>query len=514
METLTALSRAPHAALPLPQEEKVLVSDKGCSFCCTLQAPPSFTIEKLKGRQDRDDHHSDLRWWKTMPPTEAEKQLLSTRSTPSAFPPSLTTPRHHHPAMAVFKCPTTESLVITSEFPHALRHRIIESAHQFLGHAGVNATSHFCRKRLFMFRLVPEVHRVIRHCHQCQVKDQKAPKQKDVYRPSVQAGAPFQVWSMDILGPLRVSSKGHRYLLTLKDVFSKWFEAIQLSNTTSDKVLRALQMLYARFGHPLQVHKDNATYFRSQLMQEAFKRAGIRLTFTPTYNPQSNSVERVHRDLNVMLRVLCHQHAADWEEVLPAALLALRSAVHESTGVTPFACVYGREPATPLDILCRFPGCSPGCPQLRPTAGRSPVQGPSSRPGPAHPCPPTAAPVDTETKEMRSRLERESGCLLPSPPLIVSLPFHTPALGGLPTNPQGTLRTIHPEGSWCQQPKSITVSLNRLKRCHGEDDASQQVDFDLRQLEDADDSAEGPMLNSWVTTDRAAATRALNHERR
>ena len=78
--------------------------------------------------------------------------------------------------------------------------------------------------------------------------------------------------------------------------------------------------------------------------------------FTPTYNPQSNSEERVHRDLNVMLRVLHHQHAADFEEVLPATLLALRSAVHGSTGVTPFACVYGKEPATPLDVLCCFPG--------------------------------------------------------------------------------------------------------------------------------------------------------------
>ena len=76
-------------------------------------------------------------------------------------------------------------------------------------------------------------------------------------------------------------------------------------------------------------------------MQEAFQRAGVRLTYTPTYNPQSNSVERTHRDLNTMLRVLCHQHAADWEEVLPAALLALCSAVHESNGVTPFACLYG-----------------------------------------------------------------------------------------------------------------------------------------------------------------------------
>ena len=142
----------------------------------------------------------------------------------------------------------------------------------------------------------------------------------------------------------------------LKDVFSKWFEAIPLRGTTSEKVLRALQIMYTWIGHPLQVHTDNGTYFRSQLMQEALRRAGIWLTFTPTYNPQSNSVERVHRDLNTMLRVLCHQHAADWVEVFPAALLALRSAVHESTGVTPFPCVYGKEPATQSDLLSCIPG--------------------------------------------------------------------------------------------------------------------------------------------------------------
>ena len=111
-----------------------------------------------------------------------------------------------------------------------------------------------------MFRLVPEVYQVVQQCHPCQVKDQKAPKQKEVHQPSIQAGAPFQVWSMDILGPLRAILEGHRYLLMLKDVFNKWFEAIPLRNTTIELVLRALQM-YARFGHPLQVHTDNATYF-------------------------------------------------------------------------------------------------------------------------------------------------------------------------------------------------------------------------------------------------------------
>ena len=53
--------------------------------------------------------------------------------------------------------------------------------------------------------------------------------------------------------------------------------------------------------------------------------------------------------------------------------------------------------------------------------------------------------------------------------------------------PSGTLRTIQPEGNWCRQPRNITVSLNRLKRCHGNENAPQQVESDLHQLEDAED---------------------------
>ena len=76
----------------------------------------------------------------------------------------------------------------------------------------------------------------------------------------------------------------------------------------------------------------------------------------------------------------------------------------------------------------------------------------------------------------------------------------------------GTLCTIRPEGSWCDKPKTITVSLNRLKRCRGEELALQRVDFNLSQLEDADDDTEGPMTNAWITADGSATTRALNQE--
>ena len=504
-----SLSRVPHAVLPSPAGEKILVRDEA-AVGAVLQVPPGSPTEEIKEHQERDDPLRAVQQRKTEPPSETEKQMLS--SDQRRLLASLS-PLHQGLSSGLWSLQGQEDGVPCDRLyvPHALRHWVIEAARQFLDHAGINSTSHFCRKGIFMFCLVPEVHRVLQHCRFCQVKSQKAPTPKDVHHPSVQAIALFQVWSMDVLGPPRASSEGHRYLLMLKDVLSKWFEAIPLSNTTSEKVLRALQMLYARFGYPLQVSTDNTTYFRSLAMQEAFQRAGVRLTFTPTYNPQSNSMERAHCDLNTMSRVLCHQHVADWKEVLPAALLSLRSAFHESKGVAPSACLYGREPATPLDLVSKVPGT--------PLAANTYVRRLEDHQFGAHRA--VQVQLARALQCTSHRYENEKDAIRPGEKvwLFTSRPSADRKLAIPYSGPwrvtkrlSGTLRTIRPEGYWYRQPKDITVSLNRVKRCYGENRAPQKVDHDLCRLEDAEDNAEGPMRNAWIANEGAASAQALDQE--
>ena len=504
-----SLSRVPHAALPSPVEEEILVSDEA-AVVAVPQAPPGFTAEEIKEHQEKDDHLRDVQHGKTEPPFETEKQMLSPDQRRLLASMS---PLHQGLSSGLWSLQGQEDGVPCYHLyvPPALQHWVMEAARQFLDHTGINSTSHFCRKGVFMFRLVPEVHRVLQHCYFCQEKSQKAPTPKDVHHPSIQAATSFQVWSMDVKGPVCASSEGHRYLRNWKDVFSKRFEAIPLSHTTSGKVLQALQMLYARFGYPLQVHTDNTKYSRSLTMQEAFQRAGVRLTFTPTYNPPSNPVERTHHDLNTMSHVLCHQHVADWKEVLPTALLALRSAVHESTGVTPSACLYEREPATPLDLVSKVPGTR--------LAANTYVR----RLEDHQFCAPRA--VQVQLARVLQRTSRKYGdekdVIQPGEKvwLVMSRPsadrkLAIPYLGPCRVTKRlsGTLRTIRPEGYWCRQSKDITVSLNRVKRCYGENRAPQKVDHDLRRLEDAEDNAEGPTRNAWVADEGAASAQALDQE--
>ena len=163
-----SLSRAPHAALPSPEEDKILVSDEA-AVIAALQAPPGFIVEEIRDHQERDEDLGDIQRWKAEPPSETERQLLSPNQRRLlAFLPS----KHLDPPSGQWNLQTLE-VGVTSEHlyvPHALQHRVIEAANQFLGHAGITATAHFCRKRVFIFRLVPEIHRVIQQCHACQVK--------------------------------------------------------------------------------------------------------------------------------------------------------------------------------------------------------------------------------------------------------------------------------------------------------------------------------------------------------
>ncbi|GFW50710.1 retrovirus-related Pol polyprotein from transposon 17.6 [Trichonephila clavipes] len=81
-----------------------------------------------------------------------------------------------------------------------------------------------------------------------------------------------------------------------------------------------------------------------------FERFGILVRHSSVYHPQSNPVERFHRTLKRLLRVLCLDAGSEWDKHLPSILLALRTVSHESTGYTPSELVYGKKFANPRDV--------------------------------------------------------------------------------------------------------------------------------------------------------------------
>ena len=231
-----------------------------------------------------------------------------------------------------------------------------QSAHVTLGHKGPRSLQHFMDTRYFVFQSKVLAHSITASCNACATKTKPSSTGHRTAFHRTQAAMPWQHLSMDFVGPLPVTNRGHKYLLTVKDTFTGYLEAIPTRNMLASTVADVLlTQLFSRYGMPESLHTDQASNFTSQLLTELCQLLGVKLSHTPPYNQRSNPVERAHRDLKATLTALCEGKPTTWEKQLPAALFAQRVAVSQVTGFSPFYLMFGRQPRVPLDLLHPVP---------------------------------------------------------------------------------------------------------------------------------------------------------------
>ncbi len=155
---------------------------------------------------------------------------------------------------------------------------------------------------------------------------------------------------VDLVGPLPPSN-GHTHLLTVVDRFTRWPEAIPLSNTTAVTCAQALVANWiSRFGVPMDMSSDRGSQFTSQLWSSISQLLGTKLHHTTAYHPQANGlVERFHRHLKSALRA--RLTGPNWMDELPWVLLGIRTAPKEDLGCSSAELVYGAPLTVPGDFL-------------------------------------------------------------------------------------------------------------------------------------------------------------------
>ena len=106
----------------------------------------------------------------------------------------------------------------------------------------------------------------------------------------------------------------------------------------------------------MQLHTDLGSNFESKVFKEVCKLLGIDKTRTTVRRPQSDGmVERANRSIQNMMSSYISDKQDDWDEHLPLLMLAYRSSVHESTGVSPALMMFGRELTLPVDMTLGRP---------------------------------------------------------------------------------------------------------------------------------------------------------------
>ena len=242
--------------------------------------------------------------------------------------------------------------------PTALRAGVLNLLHDSPvgGHLGVSKTLGKVCERFYWIHCRRDVEE---WCHKCDLcGSRKAPRVKT--RSPLQlynVGEPMERVAIDVLGPLPETESGNKYILIAMEYFSKWPEAYALPNQEAVTVANVLvSQFFGRFGVPAELHADQGRNFESHVFQEVCTLLGIHKTRTTALYPQSDGmVERYNRTLENQLATFVQDHQKDWDLHLPLLLMSYRSAVHETTKLTPGMLMFGRELRVPLDLLLGRP---------------------------------------------------------------------------------------------------------------------------------------------------------------
>ncbi|GFV18088.1 retrovirus-related Pol polyprotein from transposon 297 [Trichonephila clavipes] len=218
-------------------------------------------------------------------------------------------------------------------------------------HLGITKSKDKLNRYFYWPNCYRDMEQFVKTCDQCQRAGKPNDKKKAPLKLVPVIQEVFTKLNIDACGPLPITSKGNRYLITAICMSSKFPEAIPVSDISSVSVTDALLNIFSRMGFPREIQGDQGTSFTSALTTEFFERFGILVRHSSVYHPQSNPVERFHRTLKRLLRVLCLDAGSEWDKHLPSILLALRTVSHESTGYTPSELVYGKNLRTPDTLV-------------------------------------------------------------------------------------------------------------------------------------------------------------------
>lgn len=230
--------------------------------------------------------------------------------------------------------------------PEQLKTEILKECHDnaTAGHFGIRKTLFKIKQKYFWPHMVTDVKDYVGKCETCaKIKASQQPqmglmgKHREVTRP-------WQIISLDLMGPLPRSKRGHTMLLVITCLFSKFSLLFPLRTGKAEKICEILEDQFMLYGAPKCIICDNGRQFISDSFKNLAGQYHCKVWYTPNYHPQSNPTERVNRVIGTAISAyMKSRNHNEWDIYVQRIGHAIRTAVHEATGYTPSYLFFGRE---------------------------------------------------------------------------------------------------------------------------------------------------------------------------
>ena len=122
--------------------------------------------------------------------------------------------------------PMTAQLVV----PNTMKDVVLNQLHDQAGHLGVHKTTEKVKERFYWPGYEQDIENWVHACQPCQKRNPPQPVPK-APMGTIRTHHPFQKISWDIMGPLPVSSKGHKYIFVVGDLVWLYVPAIKSGRT-------------------------------------------------------------------------------------------------------------------------------------------------------------------------------------------------------------------------------------------------------------------------------------------
>lgn len=222
------------------------------------------------------------------------------------------------------------------------------------GHFGFKKTHDRIRRIAYWPNMAREIQQYVASCEQCQRNKPSTSKPAGLLNP---LSIPERCWSvvtMDFIGSLPLTPRGHNAITVFVDKLSKMVHFVpSIINAGGAAVARQyVEHVFRPHGMAHTIVSDRDSRFTGHFWQEVHRLWGTKLAMSTAHHPQTDGqTEVANKTLKTMLRSFIDRSQTNWDEFLFLSEFAYNDSVNLSTGYTPFFLNSGQHPHVPASFL-------------------------------------------------------------------------------------------------------------------------------------------------------------------